>query len=250
MPKVSIVTPSYNCAKFIEETFRSVTAQSLSDWEWLITDDCSTDNSFALLESLAAKEPRIKLSKNEKNSGASFSRNNGLNHASGEYIAFLDADDLWTEKKLEEQLTFMESEKVEFSFHDYDMIDYDGKFIKTMNAPTSVDRSVILQFNPIFTSSTMIKRNSIGETRFKLELRRRQDYIFWFDMINKTSVACNVGQNLGFYRVGNQDSLSHNKFRAIAIQWSIYRNEFHLNFFQASKSITAYACHGLKKYFL
>ena len=250
MPKVSIITPCFNSAKFLESTFSSVMSQSLSDWEWILIDDCSSDNTFEIIKSWANKDQRIKALKNETNSGAAFTRNVGLKNATGEFVAFLDADDLWTQDKLEKQFKFMDSNNLSFSYHDYDIVDSNSTFIKSMNAPAIVEKKLLEQFNPIFTSSVMMKKDSIKEIRFKVELRRRQDYIFWHDMIGVTKVAKNVGMTLGSYRVGNQESLSHNKFRAVKIQWNIYRTEFKLGRMKSTQSLMAYAFHGIKKYFL
>lgn len=250
MPKVSIITPCYNSAKYLENTFRAVTSQSFKDWEWLVIDDCSNDESHSIIESWPKLDQRIKVFRNERNSGASPTRNLGLDQAAGEYVAFLDADDVWQEEKLEQQVLFMEKNPVDFTYHNYNMINFCGGFLKAMKSPKKITKSTLEQFNPIFTSSVMMRKSSIGDTRFKKELRRRQDYIFWFQVISKTVSAVNVELNLGSYRIGNTNSLSHNKFRTIPIQWNIYRKEFHLSLFQSIQSLVAYAFHGIKKYFL
>lgn len=250
MPKVSIITPCYNSAKVLDKTFQAVTSQTFRDWEWLVVDDCSDDNTHAILQSWMKKDARIKVFQNEKNSGASPSRNLGIDNASGEYLAFLDSDDIWNQDKLEKQLGFMEKSNCSFSYHDYSMIDLSDTHLKCVTSPKAITKSTLEKFNPVFTSSVMIKRSAIGGIRFKQELRRRQDYIFWFQVIQATKSARNVGENLGAYRVGNQTSLSHNKFRVIPIQWSIYRKEFRLGYLSSILSLMAYAFHGIRKYFL
>ena len=250
MPKVSIVTPCYNSAEFLEVTFKAVTSQSFTDWEWLLVDDQSSDDTFKMLEVLQSRDKRIKIFRNIENSGASFSRNRGIDNASGELIAFLDADDLWNVDKLKEQISFMDNESTNFSFHNYDMIDVNGSYLKTVTAPETVSNKTLEKFNPIFTSSVMIRKSAISDIRFKLELRRRQDYIFWYQVVRSTGPAKNVNKNLGQYRVGNENSLSHNKFRAAKIQWQIYREQFGLSYLGSIKSLSAYALHGITKYFL
>lgn len=250
MPKVSIITPNYNSAKYIQATYDSVVSQSFQDWEWLIVDDCSKDGSFEIISNFANRDSRIKVHKNPKNSGASVSRNKGLEEATGEYIAFLDADDLWNEHKLAEQLRFMDENHADFSIHNFDMINFDGTFQKSMFSPDTITQATLERFNPIFTSSVMMRRSKVKDVRFKVELRRRQDYIYWYECVKLAGKAPNVGKNLASYRVGNSESLSSNKFQNIGIQWNIYRNEFHMGFFKSSKSIVAYAFHGIKKYFL
>ena len=107
-PLVSIITPNYNCSRFITETIESVLAQTYTNWEMIIVDDCSTDNSYQISLEYSQKDSRIKVYKNDKNSGAAFSRNSALDIAQGEYIAFLDSDDLWETVKLEKQINFIQ----------------------------------------------------------------------------------------------------------------------------------------------
>ena len=114
-PLISIITPNYNCARFIAQTIESVLAQTHTDWEMLIVDDCSTDGSYEIALEYAARDPRIKVMRNERNSGAAVSRNRALDAAQGEYIAFLDSDDLWEPCKLERQIAFMSQHVCDFS---------------------------------------------------------------------------------------------------------------------------------------
>jgi teichuronic acid biosynthesis glycosyltransferase TuaG len=250
MPKISIVTPSFNSAGYIKNTYQSVRTQSYTDWEWIVVDDCSSDNTFELVQSISSKDPRVKAFRNKTNSGASVSRNKGLDEAQGEYIAFLDADDLWCEKKLQTQINFMESQPFDFTYHDYNMINMAGTFLKSMQSPEIIDKTLLESHNPIFTSSVMVRKSALGNIRFKTLLRRRQDYIFWYDLIKVMKTAKNIGEVLGSYTVGNIDSLSSNKLKNISIQWHIYRKEFNLSVPQSIKSIVGYALHGIRKYFL
>lgn len=119
MPQVSIITPTYNCARFIEETIKSVQAQTFTDWEMIISDDCSTDNTKEVIAPYLASDSRIKYICNDKNSGAAITRNNALRIASGRWIAFLDSDDLWLPEKLEKQISFMIENGINFSYTNY-----------------------------------------------------------------------------------------------------------------------------------
>jgi teichuronic acid biosynthesis glycosyltransferase TuaG len=250
MTKISIITPCYNSSDYITRTFDTVRAQTYQDWEWLIVDDCSTDTTLDLVARFTENDPRIKIIRNEFNSGASVSRNKGLDVAAGEFIAFLDADDLWSEKKLEKQIKFMEDKNLDFTIHNYNMINFEGCFLKPMVSPAILTQKTLEMFNPIFTSSVMMRRSTIGSSRFKPELRRRQDYIFWHVIVKKSKQAVNLGESLGSYRIGTKNSLSSNKLQNVPIQWSIYRNEFNLSVAQSTKSIISYAFHGITKYFL
>ena len=127
MPQVSIITPTYNCARFIAQTIESVQAQTFTDWEMIISDDCSTDDTLKVIEPYLNSDERIKYICNDKNSGAAITRNNALRVAQGRWIAFLDSDDLWMPAKLEQQIAFMESNGYAFSYHEYEEISEAGE---------------------------------------------------------------------------------------------------------------------------
>ena len=124
---VSIITPTWNCAAFICETIRSIQAQTYQNWELIISDDCSTDNTKKVIEPYLQEDKRIKYICNEKNSGAAITRNNALKRATGKWIAFLDSDDLWLPHKLERQLEFMVKNDYAFSYHEYTEMTEEGK---------------------------------------------------------------------------------------------------------------------------
>lgn len=123
---VSIVTPVYNSERFISETIDSIQSQTYSNWELLLIDDCSKDNSYEIIKSYMKNDDRIKYIKLEKNSGASISRNTGIHNAKGRFIAFVDSDDLWEPKKLEIQVNYMLKNKLAFSFTSYRYMKEDG----------------------------------------------------------------------------------------------------------------------------
>ena len=123
---VSIITPNYNCGRFIEETIKSVKYQTYQNWEMIIVDDCSTDDTYKVVEPLLGQDKRIKYFSNPQNSGAAVSRNNALRLAKGRWVAFLDSDDLWKPKKLEHQLRFMVENDYAFSYHEYDEMTEEG----------------------------------------------------------------------------------------------------------------------------
>jgi len=118
---VSIITPAYNAEKYIQETIESVLSQSYANWEMIIVDDKSTDKTVNIIEEFC--DDRIKLVKLEKNGGTSNAWNNAFKYATGEYVAFLDSDDLWVSTKLEEQINFMKKNNYVFTFSSYDWID-------------------------------------------------------------------------------------------------------------------------------
>lgn len=249
--KVSIITPCYNAKKYIATTYNSLKNQTYKNWEWVVFDDQSTDDSFEIFQSLAKDDPRIIIEKNLKNSGAAITRNNCLNSASGHYVAFLDVDDLWDSQKLEKQIKFMQQKQVDFSYHTYRLIGPSGEVIKSIDVPSKVDSQDLLKFNPFATSSVVIKKSSIDEInlRFKEHLIRRQDYLFWYEAIKHIGCSTAIEEELSSYRVFGDDSLSGNKKKMAAIQLKLYRNEFNLNLIQSIYYFVQYAAHGVKKYF-
>lgn len=252
MKLVSIITPCYNAKEFLQETYECLKAQSYSNWEWIVTDDCSTDDSYEKLKQLSKEDNRIKIFQNKQNSGAAITRNTSLVQASGQFIAFLDCDDLWKKTKLEKQIELMEKDNIDFSYHSYEMIDSSGTHIKQMHPPLNTNAKEILKFNPFATSSVIIKKEVIdkGSIRFPNHLRRRQDYIFWYQSLLNSNKAIGLKEVLSSYRIVGNSSLSANKKKMALIQWQLYRNEFKLNLFASFYYFIHYAIHGVKKYFL
>ena len=249
---VSIITPCYNAEKYIFETYKSLKAQTFSNWEWIVFDDKSTDNSFSVLKKINLKDPRVKVFQNDTNSGAAITRNNCLNKASGEFLAFLDCDDLWLPNKLETQIKFIEREKCDFVYANYEMIDEAGAHIKYMKTPRTVTKTDLLKYNPFATSNVFIRRPAVESysIRFLEHLRRRQDYLFWYEVISKNSTALGMNVVLSKYRQVGSSSLSSNKRKMAIIQWRLYRDEFQLGLVQSTYYFTWYVLHGVKKYFL
>lgn len=250
--KVSIITPCFNAEDYLLETYECIKNQTHSNWEWIIFDDCSSDSSYSILQNIAATDPRVKPFKNKVNSGAAVTRNNCLNKASGEYLAFLDSDDIWIPHKLEKQVKFIKTKDADFIYSNYEMVDAKGKFIKKMQTPEQVTASSLLKYNPFATSSVFIKRSAIElkNIRFLEHLRKRQDYLFWYDAIKLNTPAIRMNDYLSKYRQVGSNSLSSNKKKMAIIQWQLYRNEFKLNLISSFYYFIHYAIHGVKKYFL
>lgn len=222
---VSIVTPLYNSEKFIRETIESVLKQTYSKWEMLIVDDCSSDSGPDIVKKYSEKDPRIKYIKMDRNSGAASCRNKAINLAKGEFIAFLDSDDLWRKEKLEKQIQFMKENQYFISFHEYEEIDENGEKlnikIKVPKKPVTY-RSYLLT-NPIGCLSGMYNVKKIGKIYMPL-LRKRQDTGFWLKILSTGEKAYPLKENLGFYRV-RKNSLSFKKSDLLKYHWKLYRNE-------------------------
>ena len=176
--KVSIITATYNSSKEIRGTYQSILNQSYENWEWLVTDDCSSDSTFIILEDIAKNDPRVRVYHNPVNSGAAVSRNNSLNHAAGEFIAFIDSDDLWKLNKLEKQLAFM-TDGIDFSFTAYDLIDEQAKPLnQTVDANQlgAFSYEDMLKKKATLGCSTVMLRRSAFKDIYMPLLRTGQDY--------------------------------------------------------------------------
>lgn len=219
---VSIITPSYNSECFIIETIESIKLQSYTNWELLITDDCSTDGTWNLLQEYAEKDNRIKTYRLDNNSGAGAARNNSIKHAKGRYIAFCDSDDQWKKAKLEKQLAFMQEKACSFSFSSYSIISEKGDLIGERIAPPEVNHKIMLKNNYIGCLTAMYDTQKLGKV-YMPEIRRRQDWALWLSILKKTDKAFGVSESLALYR-DRSGSISSNKLRLIKDNWIIYRN--------------------------
>lgn len=247
---ISIITPVFNAEKYLQPAFEAIKAQTYSDWEWIVTDDCSHDQSLKILEQIAAQDSRVRVFKNLMNSGTSVARNNGLDQARGDYVAFLDADDLWLPTKLARQLQFMEEKKITFSCHNYEIMNEAGGFIKHVKIPELVTSYDLEAYNPLATSFVMIHREIIKDLRFDSSLRRRQDWVFWFQLIKGKRFCFTLQENLGRYRKDSVNSISKNKVHMAAIQWTMYRRYFQLGFLKSIQSFIRYAVYGVMKHYV
>lgn len=223
-PLVSVIMPSYNVERHIAESIRSVQAQTVPDWELLISDDCSTDGTRAVVERIVAEDPRVQLFPLEENSGAAAARNNSLAHARGRYVAYLDADDLWLPEKLERQISFMEERGAAFSCASYEVIGEDGEPLgREVRMLDRCDYMGFLTHNLLQTVGIMVDTSAVDRSLLVMpDMRRRQDAATWlqvlkagFDCYGVPDVLC------GYRRVAN--SLSSNKAKAAKGVWHLYR---------------------------
>lgn len=217
---VSIITPCYNSSRFIAQMIESVQAQTYKNWELLITDDCSTDDSCAIVETYSSNDPRIKLFRQEQNSGAGIARNNSIEKAQGRFIAFLDSDDMWKPEKLEKQLAFMLENNYQFS-HSYTLVvDENNKVVGLNKKPDRVSFRSTRIINYIGTSSVIYDTQKIGKIYMK-PIRRRQDFALWLNILQKTKYAYCIPEPLFIYRYA-PNSLSSNKFKLLKYHVQVY----------------------------
>ena len=219
---VSVIMPSYNSAEFIAESIDSVIAQSYQDWELLICDDVSTDNSRDIIREYAARDKRIKLIELSENSGAAVARNTSIQASKGRFIAFLDSDDLWREDKLEKQTVFMKQHNVVLSYTYYSVIDEQGQDTgKVMMPAGRLTYKDLLKSNQIGCLTAIYDAGKIGKVEMPL-IRKRQDFALWLRILKKGHLAVCLHENLALYR-NRTNSISSNKFDLVKYNWRLYR---------------------------
>lgn len=242
MDKVSVITPSYNSSSHIAETIRSVINQSYSNWEMIIVDDCSTDNSIDLIQSFIDQDSRIKLIKLSENSGAAIARNTAIKAAEGRYIAFLDSDDLWHSIKLEKQIQYMKDKNIAFSFSSYEKIDENGLPFGVAYIPKKVNYHKLLKTNVIGCLTAMYDAEKLGKIYMPLNTRR-EDFAAWLFILKKINYAYGIDEVLAQYRVHDSQS-SAKKIKMARENWNLYRNIEKLNYFKSIYYFSHYAVRG------
>ena len=212
---VSIIMPSYNTASFIEETIQSVLNQTYTNWELIIVDDCSTDNTDEVLENI--KDSRIRYFKNDKNSGAAVSRNKALCEARGQWIAYLDSDDLWMPEKLEKQIHFMETNGYAFSYTNYEEIDVNGnKTGVRVTGPKKITKTGMFNYCWPGCLTVMFDANKIGLIQIE-DIKKNNDYAMWLKVCRKANCYL-LDEILGQYRKGRVGSVSTHSIKTM-IGW-------------------------------
>jgi len=230
---VSIITPSFNSAKFIKECIDSVLSQTYKNWEMIIVDDVSSDNSNEIIEEYIKKDNRIRLIKLEKNSGPAVTRNRAIKEAQGRYIAFLDADDIWMSQKLEKQLQFMKDNNITFSYTEYVKINDDSKVIsEVIERPKKVNYKKMLNSNYIPCLTAIYDTQILGKV-YMPNILKRQDYGLWLKILKKVDYAYALNESLAKYRI-HSSSISSNKIVAAIYVWKLFREVERLNIFQAT----------------
>ena len=222
---VSIIVPVYNAEKYIEETIRHVAAQTYRDWELLLVVDGSKDRSVQVIRDYqeAENESRLRIIDREENVGAARARNVGLQKATGRYIAYVDADDLWMPEKLERELQFMKEKQAAFVFSGYEFADEDGAGTgKVVHVPEQLDYGKALKNTTIFTSTVLFDTERIPRKLLEMPDIKSEDTALWWKVLRNGYTAYGLDQNLVLYRRPAR-SLSSNKLEAIRRIWNLYR---------------------------
>ena len=243
---VSIITPSYNSADFIDETIQSILSQTYENWEMIIVDDVSPDYSNKIIEEYIEGDRRIKLIKLKKNSGPAVARNRAIEEANGKYIAFLDADDLWHPEKLKKQMAFMNENDLAFTYCSYDLMDEEGNDLGSFKTKDKITYNSMLKTCNVGCLTAIYDTEKLGKV-FMPNILKRQDYGTWLKILKEIKSTQGMLEPLATYRVLD-NSVSSNKFKAASYQWKIYREVEKLNLFKSIYYFIQYAYYGLKKY--
>ena len=221
-PLVSIVMPAHNVCPFLTESIRSIQAQTYPHWELLIIDDASGDNSFEIAQRHQKMDARLKPVRLPTNQGAGFARNIGIKASKGDYICFLDADDIWLPFKLQKQLEFMQKHTLQVSYSSYELIDEQSVSLNlVVRALKRLSPTKILKANYVGNLTGMYHASSLGKI-YCPPIRKRQDWALWIQAIEKAGGAMGIDEVLAQYRV-RKNSISGNKLEMLRYNYSIYR---------------------------
>lgn len=244
---VSIITPAYNSAKFIAETIQSVQNQTYENWEMLIVDDGSTDKTEAIVQSFLDKDKRIKFYKLALNSGPAVARNIAIEKASGDFMTFIDADDIWFPTFIENSIKTIQETKIPFVFSSYKRSNEHMEFVYSdFIVPQKVSYSDILKSNSISCLTAFVNVKTLGKKYMPL-IRKRQDMGLWLNYLKVIPFAYGIQETQAIYRI-RQNSLSRKKSDLIKYQWQFYREVEKLHIFQASYYMMHWMYRGFMKY--
>lgn len=244
---VSVITPCYNGAKYIAQTIESVLAQTYTDWEMIIVDDGSKDHSAELVRGYSEKHPGIQLLQQE-NSGSAAARNRGIRHAKGQYIALLDADDLWEPEFLEKQIAFMREKNAVCVYSSYRYIDGDSKeILRPVICRSKISVKDMMVTNYIGCLTGLYDIRKYGKIYLHEELKSiRDDYAYWLDIVKLENAAYGNQEILARYRV-LANSATGNKKKLIKQHYRFYRSYLHLGICQSLVNTMRWGINGVKK---
>ena len=246
-PLVSVIMPAYNADQFIEEAINSVISQTLTDWELLVIDDCSTDNTRQIVEAFAQKDNRIQLLRNEENIRVAKTRNKGLSVFRGEYVALLDSDDRYKPEMLEKMVGRAKSTKADIVYCSYELIDEQGtKVCNDFIVPEQTDFEHSLVRSVISCSTVLMTREIATNNQFPTDMYH-EDIALWFRLLRDGATACGVTEVLASYRQ-RANSKTANKLTSAVRRWSVYRRSLNLPVYQCIGYMVRYAYYGVIKY--
>ena len=247
MKLISIITPAYNAEKYIGSTIESVLSQTYQNWEMLIVDDCSHDNTVKVVEEYCNIDTRIRLIKLSQNQGVAGARNTALSQAKGEYIAFLDSDDMWMPRKLDRQYHFMEENDYVLTYTSYQKYISDtNEKGKIICVPKKMTHNAIFYNTAIACLTVMINKSKVGNFQMPM-LTHSEDQCTWQSILAKGYSAYGLNENLALYRVSD-NSLTANKGKSAKRQWDVYRKYYGFSILKSSIYFLSYAIHAVIKH--
>ncbi|MHC3924515.1 glycosyltransferase family 2 protein [Alcaligenes nematophilus] len=241
---VSIIMPAFNAAHTLPDSLRSVSQQDYPYWELLVVDDGSSDNTVDIVREQALADPRIKLLRQPSNQGVAAARNAGITAAQGQYIAFLDSDDLWLPQKLSKQLKAMQENRALVSMTAYYRFQQAPQWQSSTTPPCWLDYKSLLKGNAIGNLTGMYDCQAIGKIYQKAV--RHEDYLMWLEVVRKAGRAYGLQQVLAAYRV-SANSLSGNKIKSLLWTWQLYRHHLKLPVVQSSYLMFHYIVKAILK---
>ena len=242
--QISVIMAAYNAEKTINQAIESVLAQTYSNWELIVVNDCSSDQTVALVE--AYTDPRIRLINNPKNSGVSLTRARGADAAKGEWIAILDSDDAWTSDKLEKQAQLHIQKNANLMFTASRFMDADGNLIDwVLHAPEKIDYRRLLKQNLVSNSSVLV-RKELYQKHYVIGDGMHEDFACWLQILRTGEKAYGIDEPLLIYRLSG-NSKSGNKLKAAKMNWNTYR-AVGLNVLASAYYMAWYTVNGLLKY--
>lgn len=219
---VSIIMPAYNCEKYLRDAIKSVIGQTYPNWELIVIDDGSKDNTAAIVDDFVKSDPRIRLVKNGRNLGVSAARNRGISLANGDWIAFLDSDDIWDRAKLEKQMIHAKKMSAEFVFTGSSYIDEEGNPYKGIfQVPDTVTYESLRKHNVISCSSVLMKKRFFDHIKMEGD-DMHEDYITWLRVLKNGETAYGINEPLLTYRI-SRNSKCGNKIKSIIMTYKVFR---------------------------
>ncbi len=247
---VSVIMPMYNSESYVGKAIESVIGQTYPNWELLVVDDGSTDRSCEIVRAYAVRDRRVQLLVNDNPVGMPYApRNYGIQHAKGDYIAFLDSDDMWLREKLSQQLVvFHRDQRTAVVYSDYEKIDEKGRrSARIITAPRKTNYQQMLYGNVIGNLTGIYDVRKVGKNYFTNV--HHEDYAFWLSVLKSGYIARNTQTVAALYRVRNA-SVSANKLRVISWQWHIYRKVENIGILRSAYYFCFYAVGALRKSFV
>lgn len=236
--------PNYNGETYIAKAIDSVVSQHFKDWELLVCDDNSSDESIKIIKHHSKNDNRIKLLKNNNKKGPAGARNTGIEAAKGQYIAFLDSDDLWYPQKLEKQISFMQTENLSMSYCWYDQIDKNGRIINDITPKeTYKTYKKLLKIPAIGHLTAIYDTSTIGKI-YMPDIQQSEDLALWLSVLKKCGRGACLHEKLAAYRL-TPNSLSSNKFESAKGVWNVLRKIEKLSIIKALYNFSFYACYGI-----